>query len=933
MAGLLRLGRRACPPLRQSARAWLSSASSGRSQAVGYQQLEQPFPGWRVLEERRVAEFEMDATLLVHERTKAKYLHMACDDSNNAFSVNFRTTPQDSTGVAHILEHTALCGSARFPVRDPFMKMLNRSLSTFMNAMTGPDYTLYPFSTCNQQDYYNLMSVYLDSAFRPLLRELDFLQEGWRLEPEEQGDPHSPLIVKGVVFNEMKGAYANPQSMFGQQLMNGLCPSHTYSHSSGGFPLAIPGLSWAGLKEFHAAHYHPSNCRFFSYGDFPLSETLAKIDTEYLAQFEFLAQDTSVPEEPRWSEPRRVATTCGPDPMNPDPDKQATVAVSYLLSDITDLNSSFALQVLAELLMGGPASPFYKALIESGLGSNFSPVSGFEDHIKETNLTIGLQNVAEEDIEKILTTIDETLHAVVEEGFEAEQVEAVLHSYELGLKHKSANFGMNLIMSMTPFWNHAERPMDYLQVNERMDWFRGALAAEPGLLQRLVRERLLANPHKLVQTMVPDLEHSDREQEQFRLLEQGLRAGLTDVEDAAIRQKCVELAQLQDVQEDMSCLPSLRVADIPLHLPATELQHFALAGQVPVQVAVQPTNGVSYFRALLDTSAVPADLQPLLPVFASVLTKLGAAHLDFRALDTAAELRTGGLAASMHVQEDKDDLAKVTQALLLSSHCLDKNIEPMFELWQHVLCATHWQDTARLATLLKMQATGAANGLAQSGHKYAMSAAASSLSPAAALSEQFGGMTHLRHLTKLSQGEAVGLARQLARIAELVLGRESMRLALNTGRPEELTRAAEGLLGTLGAEGCRPFGTEVLGFQQPETVSQHYVTPFPINFTSLSVPTVPYSSPDHAPLKVLSALLSSKFLHAEIREKGGAYGGGASAGSGGSTNCCGRYPPSQEHSPTTATGTLIIWRRSLFTTGLMAPVDAALATFSACDHH
>ena len=214
-----------------------------------------------------------------------------------------------------------------------------------MNAMTGPDYTLYPFSTCNRQDYYNLMSVYLDSVFHPLLREEDFLQEGWRLEQEELQDPDTPLVIKGVVFNEMKGAYANPQSMFGQTLLNNLYPSHTYSNSSGGFPLAIPSLTWEGLKNFHAAHYHPSNCRILSYGNFPLADHLAKIDAEYLDHFGALDQDTSVPLESRWSEPKRFNTTCAPDTMNPDPARQASVAVSYLLSDIKDLKSSFAFQV------------------------------------------------------------------------------------------------------------------------------------------------------------------------------------------------------------------------------------------------------------------------------------------------------------------------------------------------------------------------------------------------------------------------------------------------------------------------------------------------------------------------------------------------------------------------------------------------------------
>ena len=285
--------------------------------------------------------------------------------------------------------------------------------------------------------------------------------------------------------------------------------------------------------------------------------------------------------------------------------------------------------------MGGPASPFYKALIESGLGSNFSPASGFENHVKETNLTIGLQNIAEKDTEKVLDTIEETLKKVVEEGFEADQIEAVLHSYELGLKHKSANFGMNLIMSMTPYWNHASNPLDYLEVNRTVKWFRATLAADPTFLQDLVGSCLIQNKHRLVQSMAPLQEFGQKEQEKFDQLEEELRGGLADSEREELREKCLELQRMQDVTEDASCLPSLQVSDIPGLLPATSLHHCSLAS-TPVQLADQPTNEVSYFRALLDTSQVPQDLRPFLPVFTSVLTKLGAAHLDFRALDTAA---------------------------------------------------------------------------------------------------------------------------------------------------------------------------------------------------------------------------------------------------------------------------------------------------------
>jgi len=846
------------------------------------------FPGWSKLQERRIEEFDINATLLEHVKTKAKYLHMACEDSNNAFSVNFRTTPMDSTGVAHILEHTTLCGSQKFPVRDPFMKMLNRSLSTFMNAMTGPDYTLYPFSTCNEQDYYNLMSVYLDSVFKPLLREQDFLQEGWRLEHDDLADNTTPLVIKGVVYNEMKGAYANAQSLFGQQLLNNLYPSHTYSYSSGGFPLHIPNLTWENLKIFHAEHYHPSNARFLSYGNLPLENHLAKIDSEYLSKFDYLDLDTSVPPESRWSEPKRIDVTCAPDPMNPDPSKQSTLAVSYLMSDVTDIKHSFALQVVCELLTGGPGSPFYKSLIETGLGSNFSPVTGYEDHTKETNFTIGLQNIKREDTDKILHVIDKTIDGVIEDGFESDKIEAVLHSYELSLKHKSANFGMNLIMSMTPFWNHAENPIDFLQVNDTVYWFKEQLKNDPSFLKGLVKMYLKDNSHKLVQTMSPVDNYSDMEQKQFDALELKLREKLSDNEKELIHTKCLELQKMQDEKEDASCLPTLKVSDISSDYLGTSVDQLMICN-TPVQVSVQPTNEVSYFRALIDTSSIPADLKPYLPIFTSVLTKMGASHLNYADLDTAVELRTGGLAATCHVQEDQDNLNKYVEAVLLSSHCLDKNIDKMFELWSMIFNDNHWDDTKRLSQLLKMSSTNTLNGIAQSGHRYAMTSAASTLNPASSISETFSGMSYVQLLSKLSQGDTSEVVNKLKMIATLVLSNNRMRCALNSSNTEGLLNGTENFLNTLGGENKNfawgvkidpVFSSKNDEFFTSSSCQKHYVTPFPINFTSLAIPTVSYTHPDYAPLRVLAAVLSSKFLHPEIREKGGAYGGGSMAGSG-----------------------------------------------------
>ena len=326
--------------------------------------------GWTVVKAISVPELNLEnAVHLRHKFCNAQWLHMENPaDSTNAFSIHLKTVPQDSTGIAHILEHCTLCGSNRFPVRDPFMKMLNRSLAT-MNAMTGPDYTFYPFSTPNKKDFYNLMQVYLDSVFNPLLREMDFKQEGWRLDMDKD---KNDLAIKGVVFNEMKGAFADAQQVFGQQLLNNLLPSNTYGHCSGGLPSHIPSLTWQDLRQFHAVHYSPNNARFYSYGNIPIEEHLNAVN-DYLPNDYSKEMDVpDVPSEPRWSVPRKKHIDCPEDSTG----GSTTIAVSYLVCDIEDSYETFVLRVLSELLTDGPNAPLYQSLIESGLGSAFSPVTG-----------------------------------------------------------------------------------------------------------------------------------------------------------------------------------------------------------------------------------------------------------------------------------------------------------------------------------------------------------------------------------------------------------------------------------------------------------------------------------------------------------------------------------------------------------------------------
>ncbi|XP_048577548.1 presequence protease, mitochondrial isoform X1 [Nematostella vectensis] len=838
--------------------------------------------GYTVTKVVPIQELSLVSVELIHDATGAQHLHIARDDSNNVFGVGLRTTPLDSTGVPHILEHTALCGSEKFPCRDPFFKMLNRSLATFMNAFTASDFTMYPFSTQNSKDYFNLLSIYLDAVFFPRLRELDFWQEGWRMENEDLSASSSALTFKGVVFNEMKGALSTPESVFVTQAQKLLLPSHTYSHISGGDPLHIPDLTWEQLKKFHATHYHPSNARFYTYGDIPLEEHLQHISSLALQRFDKLQTETEIPHEERWSEAREAHVTCPIDPMAADPDKQTTVSRSYLVASTTDPFESFILGILSSLLIGGPTSPFYQALIEPNIGSDFSPGVGYDNGTKDASFSIGLQGIKKEDVEKVKEIIKTTFDKVVEEGFPKERIASILHRVELSVKHQSSNFGLGLMMSLMHPWTHGGDPTEYLQINKYMEKFKACMEEDEKFLENKVREYFVDNTHNLTLVMSPDAEYEAKLAKLEKAKLEKMTSSLTDDDKENIYKKCLELASQQNTTEDLSCLPVMHISDIDPKIKRVVLDECIVAG-VPAQFSEQPTNSVTYFRAISSTTDIPDELHPYLPLFCYVITKMGAGNLDYKEMAQLIERRTGGLSVGTHICTNHTDPMKYEQGVMFSSHCLDKNLPHMFYLWGEIFGSPRFKDQERLRTLINMLASDLASSIAQSGHSYAVSLASSSLTPAARLDEVLGGLSQVVFMKQLVDAEDLSpVIEKLTTIAVHVLEGTQFRCAVNT-MPETRSStqtALEGFCDALPSSRSDTSGQVQDKEFTPESRRTHFMLPYPVNYASRCVNAVTYNHEDYAKLRILAKLLSSKFLHREIREKGGAYGSGAKLGGG-----------------------------------------------------
>ncbi|KAF9179031.1 Mitochondrial presequence protease [Haplosporangium sp. Z 11] len=827
--------------------------------------------GYTVLETRHVKELELDAIRLKHEKTGAEHLHIARDDTNNVFGIGFATPPDNSSGVPHILEHTTLCGSRSYPVRDPFFKMLNRSMATFMNAFTASDYTLYPFSTTNPVDYNNLRNVYMDAAFFPHLRELDFKQEGWRLEHENPNDKSSPIVFKGIVYNEMKGQMADAGYLFWSKMQQYMFPGTTYANNSGGDPTNITDLTHEELVHFHKTHYHPSNAKFYTYGNFPLEDSLKFIDAK-LQGFSPITPPLAEKIVKPFGSPRRVSLTCPVDPMG-SPEKQTKMSVSFLTNKATDTFEGFGLRILSDLLTDGHASPMYKALIESNLGSEYSANTGYDGSTMISSLSFGVQGMKQEDIPKVEETVTKVLQQVREEGVDPKRIEGIVHQMELGQKHKTSFFGLNLMQGLSSGWFNGCNPVDLLELNKNIERLKAEIAAGP-FFQNLISKYLLNNPHKLVFTMTPSPDYGAEvaANETARLM--GKISVLTKEDKEKIYEQGQALLKNQEQVEDVSCLPTLKVEDISKKTKTYSLEHSAISN-VPVQWRPTSTNGITYFRGISVIPGLTSEQKQYLPLFADSLTSLGTQSRAMSEIDDDIRLHTGGIRIAPFLSTNHSSIDRTEEGISFNSYCLDRNQDRMYDLLGSLVRETNFDNVDKLRTLIQGNASALSNSVADSGHVFARTNAGSLLTPAGNASELYGGMSQIQFMNALSQKQDLSeVSQRLKEIASLAIKRSSLRLALTCGE-DQMSRNENVVNQFVSRLDSTPSNLALQEEFMPSFGDTFFELPYGINFTAKCLRGVPYTHEDGAKLQILASLMSNLFLHREIREKNGAYGGGA----------------------------------------------------------
>ncbi|KAI0003429.1 Metalloenzyme, LuxS/M16 peptidase-like protein [Xylariaceae sp. FL0662B] len=848
--------------------------------------------GFTLLRTKHVPELELTALHLQHDRTGADYLHIARDDSNNVFSIGFKTNPPDDTGVPHILEHTTLCGSQKYPIRDPFFKMLPRTLSNFMNAFTASDHTFYPFATTNAQDFQNLMSVYLDATLHPLLKKTDFTQEGWRIGPEnprvaekdgEKSPEDSKLVFKGVVYNEMKGQMSDAGYLYYIRFQDNIFPA---IHNSGGDPQKITDLTYEQLKKYHAEHYHPSNAKLMTYGDMPLADHLREIDAR-LSAFEKIKADIDFKRPIDLGDGPRTVTIFGPvDPLA-DPDKQYKTSISWIAGDTTDVLESFSMALLSSLLMDGYGSPLYKGLVESGLGTDWSPNAGYDGSGATGIFSIGLSGVQEPNVEKIKGEVQKILRDVRQNGFEKAKIDGYLHQLELSLKHKTANFGVSVLQRLKGKWFSGVDPFASLAWNDTVAAFQAKLA-EGGYLEGLI-EKYLLNDNTLTFTMAPSetygagIAKEEDERLATKILEATREAGGEEEAKKFFEQRELDLLveQGKSNTQDLSCLPSVHVRDIPRQKDPVVVRDEIVHGTT-IQWHEAHTNGLTYFRAINTLENLPDELRSLIPLFTDSIMRLGTKDMTMEQLEDLIKLKTGGISVGYMSTASPTDFRQASEGLVLRGMALDRNVPDMFDLLRKLILETNFDSpeaAIRIRQLLEAAADGIVNDIASSGHAYARRYAESGLTHDAFLNEQVNGLSQVKLITSLAgrpeSDRYEDVIEKLKQIQKFALAGSNIRTALTCG-PGSSQANSSALGQFMASRPTEPVTFPAVGKPSfTRDIKAFFPLPYQVYYGSLALPTASYTSPQGAPLQILSQLLTHKHLHHEIREKGGAYGGGA----------------------------------------------------------
>jgi Zn-dependent M16 (insulinase) family peptidase len=815
-----------------------------------------------------------------HKVTGTTHIHLNSKDDNNVFFVAFLTVPQDSTGVAHILEHTSLCGSARFPVRDPFFMMLRRSLNTFMNAFTSTDWTAYPFATQNRKDFDNLLQIYLDAAFFPNLDYLDFRQEGWRVEFEEADNPESDLVYKGVVFNEMKGSMSSPVHRVWQTLQSALYPTTTYHFNSGGEPVNIPDLSHEELVAFHKRHYHPSNAIILTAGDIPASEHQQRIDELALSKFEKEDIDLSIAKVERYTQPQQIEDTYALEGEE-DLSNKTHIVIGWLLGESANLKESLEAGLLSEVLLSNSASPLQKALETSSLGTSPSPLCGYDSDMKEGCFACGLEGSEVEHADAVEALIMGVLEDIVENGVPKEQLESILHQIELSQREVGGShypYGLQLVMkALTPALYNAD-PIEVLDLEGAIKQLYKDIE-DPDYIKNITQRLLVDNPHRVRLVMTPEREKNQQEASAEATRLATIKAAMSDAEKQATIQLAADLKARQEQLDDPEILPKVGLEDVKSDIKQIAGTASILSNQHTLTRYSAGTNGIVYQRIVVEVPPLDQELSDVLPLYSALITELGIGDKDYLQVQAWQAAVTGGINAGSSIRSEIGDSNRVKGYFSLSGKALERNQKALSELLHSTFFETRFDELNRLREIIAQIRASSESSISNRGHTLAGLAASAGLSRRATISNRNSGLLSIQLLKKLD----ISLKEDKA-LAEFGEKLQQLHQKLINAPRQFLLIADDKSLAELQQTLDSQWQDATLGEQQsasdiiwtPSKVMQGWAISTQVNFCGKAYSVAPSGHKDAAALSVLGSFLRNGFLHRTIREQGGAYGGGAS---------------------------------------------------------
>ncbi|XP_009135620.1 presequence protease 1, chloroplastic/mitochondrial [Brassica rapa] len=836
--------------------------------------------GFEKVSEEFISECKSKATLFKHKKTGCEVMSVSNEDENKVFGIVLRTPPKDSTGIPHILEHSVLCGSRKYPLKEPFVELLKGSLHTFLNAFTYPDRTCYPVASTNTKDFYNLVDVYLDAVFFPKCVDdvHTFQQEGWHYE---LNDPSEDISYKGVVFNEMKGVYSQPDNILGRIAQQAISPDNTYGVDSGGDPKDIPNLTFEEFKDFHRKYYHPSNARIWFYGDDDPLQRL-RILSEYLDMFEASpSRDTSKIEPQRlFSEPIRIVEKY-PAARDGDLKKKNMVCINWLLSEKPlDLETQLALGFLDHLMLGTPASPLRKILLESGLGEALVS-SGMSDELLQPQFSVGMKGVSEDNVQKVEELIMSTLKKLAEEGFESDAVEASMNTIEFSLRENNTGSfprGLSLMLQSIAKWIYDMDPFEPLKYTEPLKALKARIAEEgsKAVFSPLIEQFILNNSHRVTIEMQPDPEKASQEEAEEKSILEKVKAGMTEEDLAELARATEELRLKQetpDPPEALRCVPSLNLSDIPKEPSYVPTEVGDING-VKVLRHDLFTNDIVYAEVVFDMGSLKHELLPLVPLFCQSLLEMGTKDLSFVQLNQLIGRKTGGISVyplTSSVRGKDEPCSKI----IVRGKSMAGRADDLFNLMNCLLQEVQFTDQQRFKQFVSQSIARMENRLRGSGHGVAAARMDAMLNIAGWMSEQMGGLSYLeflRTLEKKVDEDWEGISSSLEEIRRSLLAKNGCIVNM-TADGKSLTNIEKSLEKFLDLLPENPSGGLVTWDGRLPLRNEAIVIPTQVNYVGKAgnIYSTGYELDGSA--YVISKHISNTWLWDRVRVSGGAYGG------------------------------------------------------------